>query len=193
MISRGSEIIVDWLVRSEAIKQEDYDLYYYASYSLILTIFPIGMAFIVGGIMGVTINALLLILPFVVIRKYSGGYHAKSSKMCMFFSVVILVIFTRLSSLVIWNSYFKLVVLVAIISLSIVSPIDSINKKLTLDEKRKYKKITMCLLGLLLLLIFVFDRLHMQQTAVCVSLGIILSASLQIPCLIVKILEKNQN
>ena len=193
MISRCSEKVTNWLIRSEVIKQEDYDLYYYASYSLILTIFPIGMSFIVGKLMGVTINALLLILPFVVIRKYSGGYHAKNSKVCMFFSVVILVAFTRLSSLIIWNSYFKLVVLIATISLSMLSPIDSINKKLTLDEKRKYKKITMCLLGLLLLLIFVFARLHMQQTAVCVSLGIILSASLQIPCLIVKILEKNQN
>lgn len=188
-----SETIVNWLIRSEVIKQEDYDLYYYASYSFMLTILPIYMAFIVGGLMGVMINALLLIFPFVVIRKYSGGYHAKKPRVCMFFSVTILVIFSWLSSWVIWNSYYKVVVLVASISLSILSPIDSINKKLTRDEKRKYKKITMCLLGLLLLLIFVLERLHMQKIAVCISLGIILSASLQIPCLIVKMLEKHQN
>ena len=115
----------------------------------------------------------------------------------MFFSIAIIVIFTWFSNLVLWNSYFKLLVLVASVSLIILSPIDSINRKLTQDEKRKYKKITMCLLSLLLALILVLDWKQMEKIAVCVSLGIILSASLQIPCLIQRIRgiykKKNNN
>lgn len=84
MISRCSEIIVNWLERKEAVNHENYELYYYVSYSLIITTLPVCLALIVGGIMRMSINTLLVILPFVIIRKYSVGYHSKRLDGCFF-------------------------------------------------------------------------------------------------------------
>ena len=113
MISRCSRVITKWLEMQGAIKDEDYDLYYYASYSLLITTLPVLLALVIGVIMGNPINSLLVILPFVVIRKYSGGYHAKNAGVCMFFSIVILCIFTWISSHATWNKGFSILVLVA--------------------------------------------------------------------------------
>ena len=193
MISNCARIITNWLESKEAINHEDYELYYYASYSLIITILPVCLALIVGGIMGTPINSLLVVLPFMVIRKYSGGYHAKHVGVCMFFSVIILCVFTWISGQVVWNEWFIVIVLVSVLSLGFFSPMESVNRELSNVEKGSYKKITMCLLGLLLLLILVLERLSMSKTAICISTGIILSASLQVPCLVENILKNYQN
>lgn len=184
MISKCSEIITDWLEKKGEINHKDFDLYYYASYSLIITVLPVGLALVVGWTMGTPINSLLVILPFVLIRKYSGGYHAKNTGVCMFLSATILCVFTWISSHVVWSKWFIAMVLASVLSLFIFSPIESINRELNDVEKRCYKKMTMCLLGVLLLLILALDRLSKPRIAVCISTGIILSASLQVPCVV---------
>ena len=187
MISRCSRVITKWLEMQGAINHEDYDLYYYASYSLIITVLPVVLALIVGVVMGTPINSLLVILPFVVIRKYSGGYHAKNAGVCMFFSVAIICVFTWISSHVVWNERFAVIVWVSALSLCVLSPIESINKDLSYIEKKRYKRITVCLAGGFLVLIQGLYNLDLCKPAIGISTGLILSASLQVPCILGKI------
>ena len=41
------------------------------------TIIPLIMVMIIGGILGLMKNGIVMIIPFLVIRKFSGGFHAK--------------------------------------------------------------------------------------------------------------------
>lgn len=192
MISNCAKVITNWLENNGAISHEDYELYYYASYSLLITMLPMCLALVVGGIMGKPSNTLLVILPFMVIRKYSGGYHAKKAGVCMLFSVIILCVFTWISSRAVWNKWLILILLVSVLSLVFFSPMESVNKALSNTEKRRYKKITMCLLGGLLLLILALEGMGISKAATYISIGVILSASLQVPCLVENIVKNTK-
>ena len=72
---------------------------------------------------------------------------------------------------------------IAAVSLIVFSPIDSENRRLDIDEKRRYKKITafcVILFGLLNIFSFFLEK-HIYTT--CFSIGIILTAGLQVPCI----------
>ncbi len=52
--------IITWLICQQAIQEQDRELYTYALY-----------------------NMVLLIIPFMMLRKFSGGFHAKTPLRCM--------------------------------------------------------------------------------------------------------------
>ena len=67
-----------WLFRHNAIKAEVRVLYEYAIYSLIITVSPLFLVILISGIMGKLCEGIVIIIPFMVLRKFSGGFHASS-------------------------------------------------------------------------------------------------------------------
>ena len=72
--------LTQWLIENEAIEEADKELYEYALYSIGITISPLVIVLIFGLWLGVPIEGVTMVLPFMCIRKYSGGYHAKKQK-----------------------------------------------------------------------------------------------------------------
>lgn len=134
MIFRCSEIITNWLIDNGVIDKKDYDLYFYGSYTLLISVSPLFLTLIIGVFMGLAINGLLVIIPFILVRKYSGGYHASSPKICLFSSILLLVMCIWLSDnigckdLAIFFLFSNLI-------LMIISPVDLQNYRL--DEEQK--------------------------------------------------------
>ena len=77
MIFRGAGKIAQQLWLSEIISEDERELYQYAIFSIMSTIIPLIMVMIIGGILGLMKNGIVMIIPFLVIRKFSGGFHAK--------------------------------------------------------------------------------------------------------------------
>ena len=75
--------ITEWLIIHGATEEEDRDLYEYAALSLLMTVAPLFLAILVGGIMGELATGIFIVLPFMAIRKFSGGYHAKHAGTCL--------------------------------------------------------------------------------------------------------------
>ena len=84
--------MTEWLIIHGAVEEEDRDLYEYASICLLMTAAPLFLAILVGGVMGELRTAVLMILPFMVLRKISGGYHAKHAATCLVCSSGLLVL-----------------------------------------------------------------------------------------------------
>lgn len=72
----------------------------------------------------------------------------------------------------------------AMVSLFLLSPVDSKNRRLDEDEKRRYRVVTGILTTAFGLLAAVLFFCGWENASVCISLGIILTAGLQIPCII---------
>lgn len=72
MSVKCAKLIAKWLIEHEAIPSEDYELYVYAVHSLIMMLAPLGMALMIGTLIGCAATAATIILPFMVIRKLSG-------------------------------------------------------------------------------------------------------------------------
>ena len=63
--------ITRWLIENGAIDGSDDELYEYAIYSMIITMSPLILVTIIGIGMGTLPEGVILILPFMSIRKYT--------------------------------------------------------------------------------------------------------------------------
>ncbi|MEI3322401.1 MAG: accessory gene regulator B family protein [Eubacterium sp.] len=189
-----SEYIVTWLIKHKAILNEDRELYEYATYSFFLTTFPIIISIIIGSIMGKILESILFIVTFMSTRKYSGGFHARHAWVCIISSWIILFVCIYIIANIKYNIIFDIGMLCAAIGLIIFSPIDNENRRLDLIEKKEYKsKITVIVL-ISVIIYFALILINKEEYAVCISVGIMLSACLQIPCILQKCNRKiNEN
>lgn len=76
-MEKCTDTVVNWMIRCNAIKETDKELYKYALYSFFLLISPLILAGGIGFGLGRVKHGVALIFPFMVLRKFSGGYHAK--------------------------------------------------------------------------------------------------------------------
>ncbi|MBQ4523730.1 MAG: accessory gene regulator B family protein [Lachnospiraceae bacterium] len=183
MIFRCAEVLVAWLIQYDAINSDDRELYEYAVYSILFTVSPLLLAGMIGFMIGRIGECIVVILPFMFIRKFSGGYHAKKAWVCFIISSVLLVLCTLMSSYIKFDYGLVIVMVIAMVSLMVCSPVDSENRRLSREEK-KCCKIATIIIALIFLGIDLILYLCQQETyAICISIGIILAAGLQIPCI----------
>lgn len=182
-----SQSITSWLISRGAVAYEDRELYEYAVYSFILSISPLFIIGCIGFMMGKLIESILVIIPFMIVRKYSGGFHLKYAWLCMIFSCCILFGCVYFVGVIKYGTLLNMSVFLSIISLMVLSPIDSENRRLDLYEKKKNKKNTIIILLLLGSIYCLLLLLHQTRFAVCIAEGIVLTASLQWPCVVDKI------
>lgn len=193
MIAKCSELIVDWLISTNEVDGEDRELYQYAIYSFFLTLSPVGLAVIIGGITGCLTESIGIILPFMFIRKFSGGYHAKHSGICFVCSTLLLLVCTKISMHESCDRYLFVLTFFATVILVTFSPIDHENRRLDREERQRYKKVVCLLVFLFWCVLIGSFLLHHEKVAVCIAVGIILSAVLQVPCILGGIRNRQHN
>ena len=191
MIERSAKQITDWLIKTKSIDESEKDLYQYAIHSLILTIFPIVLSIAIGLALKAPLNGLLVILPFSFLRKYSGGFHAKKEATCLVMSGLLLLACNALS--IVLNCSWILLAIACIMGISLIcfSPIENENRPLYDEERVSYKRVTAIMVGCFIVINLLFFILKLYKPSICISIGIILPACLQIPCIIERIICKN--
>ena len=186
-------VITTWLIRQGAIKEGEQELYEYAAHSFFLAIAPFAYALVIGGILGELNVRLILVIPFVVIRKYSGGFHAKREWTCLIGSCLLLFGCILMASRMHNTTLLGGMVLLGVVWLVVFSPVDSENRRLEPDEKKLRKRDVAVLASLFYLIYIVLSAFGRERYAVCVGVGILLTAGLQIPCILQKMTKKFKN
>ena len=172
------KVLSGWLVQQDAIESSDRELYEYAIYSFLISIMPLTVFLIVSGIIGMLPEGGMIIIPFMVIRKFSGGYHAKHVYTCLCISVSLLGICLYLVVHVRCIWIFHMLTLISALSIIFNSPIDSDNKKLEEDEVNQYRRTT-CLLVIIIVVIYcILVTLNQSNYAICFAVSLILTAIL---------------
>ena len=138
--------ISQWLADENVIEQKDKGLYEYALKSVLITICPFIAALVIGSLMGMIKEAVLLIIPFMIIRRFSGGYHTKNIWTCLILSCGLIAGFTYLSQYIDNKWIISFITAAASIELMVLGPVDSVNYRLTYDEKQYFKKILIVLI-----------------------------------------------
>lgn len=175
-----------WLVQQDAIEPGDRELYEYAMYSFLVSVIPLAIFLIASGVMGMLLEGLLIVIPFMVTRKFSGGYHAGHAYTCMMISVGLLgsSFYIVMHADCTW--IFHMLAVISGLSVMINSPIDSENKKLEEDEINQYRHITCLLITIITVLYFVLVALKQNHYALCLAVSLVLTAVLQMPCIVKK-------
>ncbi|MCQ2451731.1 MAG: accessory gene regulator B family protein [Oscillospiraceae bacterium] len=183
MLKKNSKAIAEWLVQIGAISEHELELYEYATYTFVFNLMPFVMAIIVGVIFAKVPDCLLIILPFVFVRKYSGGFHFKSPLLCVVCSTILLGLACYGINFVIQHDLGKalsVLVFVSIIGIYCFSPINSDDAEQTKAEKKKYKLIASLIMAIFIVAYFLLRVMHLSQSAP-LGVGILLPMVLQWP------------
>ena len=174
MISGFIGNVSTWLIKHNAIKPEDKELYEYAIYRFIITVSPLFLVILISGIMGKLCEGIVIIIPFMVLRKFSGGFHASKAGTCFAGSCALLFLCISAASYVTCNMALKILTAVAAVSLCICGPVDS------------DKRTTWFIVMFFMVVFILFLVTGKEKFAICIAIGLILPASLQLPCIISK-------
>lgn len=120
----------------------------YGFFAIIQIIISVLFTLLFGFIFKVFFETITVMVTVIVLRKYSGGAHAKSPRLCLIFGTIVSVSLGALSKSILWiNLDFKYLIVVLafsfILSFYIVykkAPVDSENKKIRDKNKIKAMK-----------------------------------------------------
>ncbi len=187
---KGLELIVNWLSKEGAISDDDKDVYLYALNCVLLNIAPIIIVIIIGIFTGNVVEGLIMIAPFIFIRKYSGGYHMQKMYVCLITSVITLLLCMLGIKFLTCNVIIHGGVILANCILTLLSPIDNENRRLSTKEKEKYRIIAIVLSWLFTAIYIWLYRNNYYDFAISIGMGIMLTAFLQL-CEIINRLVKS--
>ena len=160
---------------------DNYELYEYAIYIILSSAFHMATVIVLGLDFNLLTESLVFYLSFIVIRKFAGGYHAKTPVRCYLFSfasnIIILCLVKWLSSInTLFIFIFIIFELLCVVLILQISPLDTENNPLTGQEKKMYRMLT----SIITILIFIISSLcffkgyrNIGSSMIC---GVVMSA-----------------
>lgn len=187
MIRELSSKVAKWLEQEGAISGEDNGLFSYAVYSLLFGLLPVFIVVILGLAFGMLREGLLMITPFMLLRKFSGGFHLKSSGLCLATTTSVLAFAMGLIKYIVYWGQTEIVsfsVCLSVVSLCIFSPVDNMARNLSDKERIVFRKIAR-ILSIIFLAVYFFLSLNTElRYTSAFGVGILLVSLLQFPCIV---------
>lgn len=187
MIKKISGAVVNWLIEQQAINQNENKLFAYAVYSLLFGLAPVLIIMLLGLVLDMAYEGVLFAIPFMAIRKFSGGFHVKSPSVCAVTSTGVIAGAYGLINLVrICGKHWELsvVVLAAALCTCCLSPIDFDVRRLKPNEIRCFKAISRILSIITVGVYFILLLIKRYNVATPIGVGLIVVTFLQLPCLV---------
>ncbi len=169
-----------FLIQNHNIDKGDRELYEYAVKIIVHGIINIVITILIGLLFGMIKECLCFYITFFILRKFTGGFHAKTYADCLFSSVIIIVMTLFAIKYLEQQHYKVLFIIVVVISTIIIvalAPVENKNKKLSKRERRIYKFVSV---GISLTLMFVVILLLdcSPVTVLPIGMGLILTGIL---------------
>ena len=194
MIRFVSRAVAKWLLKHGAISVNEKELYEYGIYSFPFTLTPLFLVLMVSIPLNMAVEGVLLITPFILLRKFAGGFHFQTPLPCIIVSTVVLLgCLLEIRVILQYGSFIihTLLVYASIVPICILSPIDSENRQLSAKEKSAFHRIAIVLAPINAALYSLLLILRTVEIAIPLGTGMILTALLQLPCLFEH--QKNSN
>lgn len=182
LLARLAVKIVNNLVHSGVIKEEDAEIYIYGINQILTSVLNMSSALIIGLIFGVFPEIAVFMAAYIPLRSFAGGYHAKTPLSCYVFSVIMLIVVSiglKYLHLADWVYYAVLVA--ATLVVLVLSPVEDRNKPLDEIEQKVYKRRTILIAAVeltlaMLLKLLMFDDLFIATAYSFVVLSLMLIA-----------------
>lgn len=183
-IEKSCNAIANYICNELNLEDERKAVISYGLFALLQTIYSFILVLVIGAIFNVAKEALIITICITVLRKASGGTHASTPMSCLIIGTIISI----LPAIIIKNSAYniKATFIIIAITFSIAyiivfknAPVDSINKPIKTEEKRKrLKKASLNILNYYLVSTIIFivvffksGNLNMLAYASCIGIG----------------------
>lgn len=153
LFAKLSRRIGDDLVRSNVIEAEEAEIYIYGINQILVSVLNVSSALIIGFIFDVFLEVAVFMAAYIPLRSFAGGYHAKTPLRCYIFSVIMLIVVSTGMNYLYMEDWVCYVVLaVSALVVIILAPVEDRNKPLDETEYRVYKRRTMLIAAIELII-----------------------------------------
>ena len=143
MKERVSKAVVNWLLKDDEEKQKYYEIYLFGIDQMLGNIINILTAMIIGILFGELLRTIIFVTPFMVIRSYAGGYHASSTLRCYILTnIAIIVVLSAMKFITFSSTFLGCLSVMNSMVILILAPVDTENKRLDEIECIHYRKKT---------------------------------------------------
>lgn len=163
MISNLSSFLVDKFFSNEDTNEEERELYIYGLFMFLSHFIYLVLVFIFGCILKCVVESLIFYISFYQIRRYAGGYHAKTELRCEISSALIMmgsISIIKLSQM--FSIYIPFYIsVIAFFIIFFLSPLDTAEKPLSQKEFiffRKKSRISLILIFLIAIILYIFKH-----------------------------------
>lgn len=140
MVESVSKTILDILIKNNAVTKDDRAIVLFGIEQGLRSVMEVIVMLITAALMNLFWQSVIILISFIPVRIYAGGYHAKTPMQCAVKSWMLL------TAVLLWMKYIPGNVIIQI-SLFIVTgiwmiifcPIQDIHKLLRENEKSKYR------------------------------------------------------
>lgn len=172
MLEDISGMMVDRLLRKKVIQYDDIEIYMYGIIQLLRYVCDIVPMIIIGVVLGEWWQGILFVTAFAALRTYAGGYHASTSRHCLFLSIgvftaaLLVIKYLTISDFICWG-----LLGLSGVSILCLSPVEAVNKPLDSIEKKLYRKKSIVIWLVEVIAIALLMMLGMKEAAMCVILA----------------------
>ena len=175
MINKISSIIVEILIKHSLVENEDKELYSYGFFILLSQILYFIIVITIGILFNVIFESIIFYITFQFIRRYAGGYHAKTETRCDILStlsILCCIVLIKLSKMYDIRIALLSASLVFAVLIFILCPLDTPEKPLNDKEYKYFRKISWIILSLIIIAIIVsfYFKFNIVFAPCCASL-----------------------
>lgn len=155
--------ISNLLAEYRFINKKDIPICAYGIEFFLIFVLEFGAVLFISLLIGNFFETVIFLASFVSIRIFAGGYHANTKLRCFFVLLGVYTIFSiilRYDNFEIYKYPMIIIPFVNIFFILLLSPLKHKNKKLSIIERKKFKKISFVLSlmqGFIILLLSIFN------------------------------------
>lgn len=141
-----AEHITQKLIASSVIEESDRELYSYGFFLLLSSVLYLVVAAIFGSAFGILRESIVFYFLFSILREYAGGIHAKTEHGCMLSTILALllsIIGIRKMMQAELSTAAMVFLIVGCAAVFLFSPLDVPEKRLSADDWRYYRRISL--------------------------------------------------
>lgn len=182
MIHKFAQMIADYLCNNETIKEDEKDIYIYGYEIMLSNVVNFLIILSLSLFLNQLIDGFLFYITFIITRQYCGGYHANTYLKCnLIFGFLCLLTLFFSNILYPYISFISLMILFFIYIGCIFeyAPIDNEYKRLSEKDKKKYRKISIWI-SVLWLVVDILLFFTAKEYAITLTITLVIIAMLMV-------------
>jgi accessory gene regulator B len=190
MLEKVSEKFAKELINAGVISDSDTDIHIYGCFQFVMLILNVLTTLIISIVMQMIIPCIVLNAAYIPIRLAAGGNHTDSSFKCYVNStIMITILLVIIRWIPISTSAILLMLVLSFVIIFIFAPVESKSNQFDADEKRVYRKRSIAVLLIEVILSLILLMINYNDISSTISLGLI-SESIMLLLGIIKV-KKN--
>lgn len=177
MLSRIAKRITDWLQLQNYIVQEEYEICVFGIEQLISSAINLVSILLIGIVLDTLLESIIFLMAFKLIRECAGGYHASTRVRCYLLSIFTVIVVLSVIKYISIDSIILLIMsMLASIIIILFSPVDTENKRIDAIERIYYRRKSMIILWVELLIAGLCVMVHFNKGTKCIVFALFVLA-----------------